>query len=343
MGIKNLMKLIEQEAPDSIKNLDPRSLCGRTLAIDASIQLYQYLIQVKISAGSGAFKNLTNEDGKITSHIQGFLTRTLKLMDLGAKPVFVFDGKSPDLKSHELGKRAERRKKAQDQLDELDPGDEAAERLASQTVKVTREQVDDIRNLMDLLGVPALTAESEAEAQCADLVKQGAAYAVVTEDMDTLAFGADMIRRIGDPSPVMIRLSLVLEGLRLTHDAFIDMCILCGCDYCTTIPSVGPKTALKLIREHGCIENVLLNFKKPVPEDFVRDFPLARALFKAPAVAPIGPAATRFRKMNKSGLEQFLVAENGFSAEKVAKFAAKFAEIRERKVQTRLESFFTKQ
>ena len=46
-------------------------------------------------------------------------------------------------------------------------------------------------------------------------------------------------------------------GPGLTNAQFVDFCILCGCDYSGTIRGVGPKTALKLIKEHGSIEEIL--------------------------------------------------------------------------------------
>jgi flap endonuclease-1 len=32
----------------------------------------------------------------------------------------------------------------------------------------------------------------------------------------------------------------VIEGLELTPDQFVDLCILCGCDYCGTIKGAHP-------------------------------------------------------------------------------------------------------
>ncbi len=67
------------------------------------------------------------------------------------------------------------------------------------------------------------------------------------------------------------RLADILSGLSLTMPQFIDMCILCGCDYADTIRGIGPKKALKMIQDHGSIEAALLTLDKekyPVPEDF---------------------------------------------------------------------------
>jgi hypothetical protein len=52
---------------------------------------------------------------------------------------------------------------------------------------------------------------------------------------------------------------------------FVDLCILCGCDYTDTIRGIGPKNALKLIKTHGTIEKVLESLdttKYPLPESF---------------------------------------------------------------------------
>jgi flap endonuclease-1 len=68
--------------------------------------------------------------------------------------------------------------------------------------------------------------------------------------------------------------SKAIEGLGLTHDQFVDLCILLGCDYCDTIRGIGPKTALKLVREYGCIEKILDNIdrtKYGVPQSWVPD------------------------------------------------------------------------
>ncbi len=74
--------------------------------------IYQFLIAVR-SDGN----NLTNEDGETTSHLMGMFYRTIRLMDNGIKPVYVFDGKPPSLKGHELEKRQERRTEAQENLE----------------------------------------------------------------------------------------------------------------------------------------------------------------------------------------------------------------------------------
>ena len=103
--------------------------------------------------------------------------------------------------------------------------------------------------LIQLLGIPLIQAPCEAEAQCAELNKKKKVFGVVTEDMDFLAFGGEiMIKGLckGKESKI-IRLENVLEGLKLNQEQFVDLCLLCGCDYLQRIQGIGPINAYRLI------------------------------------------------------------------------------------------------
>ncbi|MED6154030.1 Elongation of fatty acids protein 2, partial [Stylosanthes scabra] len=145
---------------------------------------------------------------------------------------------------------------------------EDIEKFSKRTVKVTKQHNEDCKKLLRLMGVPVIEAPSEAEAQCASLCKTGKVYAVASEDMDSLTFGATkFLRHLMDPSskkiPVMeFDIAKVLEDLELSMDQFIDLCILSGCDYCESVRGIGGTTALKLIRQHGSIEKILENLNK---------------------------------------------------------------------------------
>ena len=49
----------------------------------------------------------------------------------------------------------------------------------------------------------------------------------------------------------------MLMDLELTNEQFIDMCILCGCDYASKIEGIGPVKAYKFIKEFSNIENLI--------------------------------------------------------------------------------------
>jgi flap endonuclease-1 len=245
------------------------SLQGRKIAIDASMAIYQFLIAVRSSSngpGGGAMSVLTNAEGETTSHIQGMFNRTIRFLTEGIRPIYVFDGVPPDLKSsHELQKRRDRRLQAATALQSATAADNVEEqnKLQKRLVRAGHQENDDCQTLLKLMGVPIVVAPCEAEAQAAALCNEGVVYAVGTEDMDALTFRTPVLLRkmtFANASKAMIQTmnyAKAIEGLELTHDQFVDLCILLGCDYCDTIRGVGPKTALKLIREHGSIETIL--------------------------------------------------------------------------------------
>lgn len=94
MGIKGLTGLISELAPTAIKEHDIKTLFGRKVAIDASMSIYQFLIAVRQKDG----EMLTNDAGETTSHLMGFFYRTIRIVENGIKPAYVFDGKPPELK-----------------------------------------------------------------------------------------------------------------------------------------------------------------------------------------------------------------------------------------------------
>merc|ERR1712154_425775 len=100
-GIKGLSKLIQQHAEGAYKESPIKAYFGRTIALDATMALYQFLIAVRYGDAGGM---MTNNAGETTSHIPGFFYRTIRMMEQGIKPIYIFDGKPPDFKSHELAK-----------------------------------------------------------------------------------------------------------------------------------------------------------------------------------------------------------------------------------------------
>ena len=124
--------------------------------------LYQFLIAVRQDGSQ-----LTNDAGEVTSHLNGLFYRTIRMIEAGLKPVYVFDGKPPTMKSHELEKRREARAKAQEELEEAKEAGTATEvdKQERRLVKVTKEHVAECKKLLELMGVPYVEADTEAEAQ----------------------------------------------------------------------------------------------------------------------------------------------------------------------------------
>ncbi|XP_057798267.1 flap endonuclease 1 isoform X2 [Salvia miltiorrhiza] len=357
MGIKGLTKLLAENAPNAMKEHKFESYFGREIAIDASMSIYQFLIVV----GRRGTQTLTNEAGEVTrhywqinnwcflSHLQGMLTRTIRLLEAGIKPVYVFDGTPPDLKKEELAKRVLKRADATNDLhDALKKGNaEDIEKYSKRTVKATDQHYEDCKKLLRLMGVPVVEAPCEAESQCAALCKEGKVYAVASEDMDSLAFGAPrFLRHLMDPSskrtPVVeFKVSKVLEELNLTMDQFIDLCILSGCDYCESIRGIGGLTALKLIRQHGSLEHILENINKEryqIPFDW--PYQETRKLFREPSVLTDGnQLELKWRDPDEEGLVRFLVNENTFNRDRISKAIKKTKTAMDKLPRSWLESY----
>lgn len=310
------------------------------------MSLYQFLIAVRQQDG----QQLTDSSGETTSHLVGMFYRTLKIVDHGIKPVYVFDGKPPDLKGGELAKRLEQREKAQKAAEELKETGTAEEvsKFERRTVKVTRQQNDEAKRLLKLMGIPYIEAPGEAEAQCAALAKAGKVFAAASEDMDTLTFGTPTLLRYltameSKGLPITeIDSKIVLESLELSQQEFVDMCILIGCDYLDSIKGIGPRTAYDLITKHKTIEAVLEVLKEKskykVPEDW--NYEAARELFRNPDIVNPEEIELKWTPPDIDGLVAFLVGEKGFSEQKVRKAAEKLTKKNTAKPQGRLDSFF---
>ncbi|TRM60548.1 PIN domain-like protein [Schizophyllum amplum] len=261
MGIKGLTGLLSEHAPKAMKEHEIKTLFGRKVAIDASMSIYQFLIAVRQKDG----EMLTNDAGEITSHLMGLFYRTIRIVENGIKPAYVFDGKPPDLKKGVLSKRFEKRDDAKEGEEEAKETGTAADvdKFSRRQVRVTREHNEECRRLLKLMGIPYVVAPSEAEAQCAELARGGKVYAAGSEDMDTLTFNAPILFRHltvseAKKQPILeINLQAALDGLNMDLSMFVDLCILLGCDYLEPIKGVGPKSAMKLVREHGGLAGVV--------------------------------------------------------------------------------------
>ncbi|GAA5970203.1 hypothetical protein JCM21900_005878 [Sporobolomyces salmonicolor] len=346
MGIKGLTALINNFAPTAIKQAEMKTLFGRKVAIDASMSIYQFLIAVRQQDG----QQLMNEAGETTSHLMGLFYRTIRMVENDLKPCYVFDGKPPALKSNVLKKRFAGRQEAQEAESEAkETGTvEDVDKLSRRQVKVTKEHNEECRRLLTLMGIPWVEAPSEAEAQCAELCRGGLVYGAGSEDMDTLTFNSPIVLRHltfseARKMPIdVISLEDVLKGLELTMDQFIDMCMLCGCDYLEPIKGVGSKTALKLVKEHESMEDILEHLRKgksQPPEDW--PYEEARELFKKPNVKPASEIDLQWKAPDVEGLVDFLVREKGFSEDRVRKGADKLKARLSAKQQGRLDGFFT--
>lgn len=343
MGIKQLSKLIKEKAGKSIVPRKINYYSSVKIAIDASLSIYQFLIAVRNEGASLGFGDTT------TSHLIGIFYRTIKLVEGGIIPVYVFDGSAPAMKVHELKKRSDKRDKAQKLLEEAmkDGNALAFAKFEKRKIKIENCHIEDCKKLLQLMGIPFVTAPSEAEAYCAFLCRNKCVSAVATEDMAALCFGTPILLRNMNVSQAKkldiheYNLESILKHLSLTMDSFIDLCILLGCDYCETLRGIGPKRAYDFIKKHGSIEQILANEVVEIPEKF--DFESARAIFKElPEIGIKQNFQIEYENIDKKAIIQFMVVEKGFDELRVSNGVDKIINCRKKSNQLKLESFFCK-
>jgi flap endonuclease-1 len=241
------------------------SLSGRILAVDSFNVLYMFLTTIRGPDGSP----LMDSKGNTTSHLVGLFSRFSNLMEKGIKFVFVFDGKAPDLKKEERERRKQLKDEAQKLYDvaQSEENVENMKKYAARTTVLTKEMIEEAKELIEAMGMTVVIAPSEGEAQAAHIVKNGDAYAVMSQDADSLLTGSPRtIRNLSitgrrkmpgshaykNVLPELIDLNDNLKELEMTQDQLIVLAILVGTDYnYGGVKGIGPKKALILMKKHG--------------------------------------------------------------------------------------------
>ncbi len=284
--------------------------------------MYEFLTATIFMQKSYMFGRLKSGKGVASGHLVGMIYRNLAYLESGVKPIWVFDGKPPENKAGELARRAAIKSDAAEKESKAKKDGDVEEEVkqAKRNIQVTQPMMEAAKELVKLLGIPVVQAKSEAEAQCVALVKAGKADAVVSEDLDALPLGAKVLLRKfknrRNPA-IEIKLPEALKELQLNHNQFIDLCILCGCDYTEPIKRVGSSVALKYIKKYGKIEEALKAIRSEVtkstgekrfavPNDY--RYVEARKLFTNPDVENVAGLDVQWRKPDLEGLREFLTA-----------------------------------
>lgn len=323
-------------------------LFGKTVAIDAYNALYQFLSIIRGESG----EPLMDKSGRVTSHLSGLLYRTANLIEKGLKPVYVFDGKPPSIKEAEIKQRMKIKEEARVKYEEaLKRGNLAEARKYAQATSYLQDyMVEDAKKLLELLGVPYVQAPSEGEAQAAYMNMRGDVWAVASQDYDSLLFGAvRLVRNLTitgrrklpgrnvyvEISPELIEAKKVISELGITREQLIDVAILVGTDYNPDgIKGIGPKKALKLIKEYGSLEKLPV-----IKSSQERDNLLAiRQYFIRPEVTD--NYKIEWREPDVDRLVDFICGERDFSRDRVLGAVRKISEGISKMKTSTLDKFF---
>lgn len=322
MGV-NLGDLIESE------DIEFADLNDKEIAIDAMNTLYQFLSIIRQRDGTP----LKDSSGEITSHLSGIFYRNINMLENNIRPVYVFDGEAPDLKEKETTKRRKKREEAREEWKKLKEEGKISEAYskATQSSKLTGDMIKESKRLLDAMGIPYVQAPSEGEAQAAYMTHSGYPgdiYAVGSQDWDCLLFGADrMVKNLTtrktrktsgggrkEISTERIELADVLDQLEISQEELIWMGVLMGTDFNPDgIHGIGPKTALKLVREYESWNELFEDDK--VDWEFDTSPERIIEFFKNP---PVEDIEYSFGEPDEEKIKEILVDDHDFSKDRVS-------------------------
>ena len=250
MGIRHLNAFLKNSCTKGITDIHLEDLSGNTIAIDASIYMYQYEMDNKL--------------------IESMTTLIDTLNNYNVDPIFVFDGKPPMEKIDIINERKEKRKQASIDCKELvvrlkDENldsdtktllENEYERLKRTSVFINKDKIAKVKSLFDSRNVKYYNAPSEADEMCAQLVLSGYCWGCMSDDMDMFVYGCkNVIRNVNiyDQVATLYNLPEILDCLGITYENFKRICIISGTDYnkiCAehngTITNMNLYTALNL-------------------------------------------------------------------------------------------------
>lgn len=306
-------------------NITISELSNKVVAVDAYNAIYQFLATIRGPTGD----LLTNGKGDITSHLSGLFYRNINLLAENIKLIYIFDGKPHPLKSKEIERRHQIKQEASKKYEEaISEGRfEDARKYSQATSVLTSQMVEESKRILTLLGIPCIQAPSEGEAAAAYLTKLGIAFTSASQDYDSILFGAKKLTRnltvsgkrkipnrnlYVDIEPEIIEHQQILNQTQLTHEQLVDVGILIGTDFNPAgFTGIGPKTALKLIKESGKLENIekIKSSLSDIPFQEIRD------IFLKPIVLNIDNI--QFNEVNYKDIVDFLCIEKSFSTDRV--------------------------
>ncbi|MEM4336754.1 MAG: flap endonuclease-1 [Candidatus Woesearchaeota archaeon] len=344
MGTK-LKEIIEK------KEISFEELSGKVIVIDTFNILYQFLSSIRQKDGTP----LMDSKGRVTSHLAGLFTRTLKMLEFNIKPVFVFDGVPPKIKEKEKERRAELKEEAAKQYKiALEREDiEAMKKFGSRISFLSEEMVNESKELIEAMGLPVVQAPSEGEAQAAYIVNKGDAFAEVSQDYDCLLYGVKRViqnltvsekrKKIGTLAyervvPEIIDLEKNLKRLGIDQEQLLIIGILVGTDYnLGGIKGIGPKKALKLVKEYKPNYDKL--FKDLKWCDYF-DFGWEEVYNTIKNMPVTDKYELTWKNIDKEKIKKILVDEHEFSADRVSSLIEKTKLIKGKNSQGDLNRWF---
>lgn len=239
-----------------IDEVNMSEIAGERVAVDASNWLYKYMTTTARFTRTEAY---TNDDGVELTNLIGVPRGIRKYFQRNIQPVFVFDGKPHTLKSEEIERRKEKRSSASDKIEDAEDSAERS-KYESRSQELNNDVISTTQKLLDLLDVPYTTAPQAAESQAAYMTSQSdSIQSAVSDDYDAVVFGSEKTIRqftTSSNSVELMRFDKTLSDLDISHKQLVIATILCGTDYNDGVSGIGPKTAVKIVKDNPTVKEV---------------------------------------------------------------------------------------
>lgn len=334
------------------KEIEISDLKGNVVCVDAFNTLYQFLSTIRQYDGTP----LMDSKKRITSHLSGLFYRNIKLLEEGIKLVYVFDGKPPELKSKIHAKRQKVRGDAKEKLKIAKQSEDfdVMKRYSSQLVRLDDEMIEESKELLEALGIAVIQAPSEGESEAAFLVKENDAYAVSSQDYDSLLFASPrLIQNLTlarkrktfsgwkEVKPELIELDKLLKELEINQEQLICLGILIGTDYNPKgIPGIGQKKALKLVKEKEKPEDIFKDVEEKISELDEEDQFDWKEIFELFMKPKVRSEDFKFPQIDEEKIRDILVDRHEFSEERVDKQIERLEKIKDEQKQKGLDKWF---
>ncbi len=255
MGVKNLIKFIKKYAPDAIAYKKISDFRNTRIGIDANLLIYKIVYGIRVRG-----YDIKNDD-LIVTHIHSMLLKFMGMLKYKITPIFVFDSVMPSIKHNTLKKRDIAKKKMAKKY-ESSITDEGKRIFYYTNTDITQQEIEDCQKLILIFGFNLVHAKEEADCQLVNLLKNKVIDCIVTDDMDILLFGGNiMLKNFTVDSKKYIQqinLELILSNAMISFDQLIRIGLLHGTDYCDKNTS-SSKAYKIVINDQDDVKNECMN------------------------------------------------------------------------------------
>ncbi|XP_076179460.1 XPG-like endonuclease isoform X3 [Ptiloglossa arizonensis] len=183
-----------------------------------------------------------------TNYDRNLYFRTSFLLLQGISPVFVLEGKAPNLKHNTIARRNDVRRGFRERKTIHKGGRSQFNRI-----------LNECKEMLKYMGLACVQGYGEAEAMCAYLNEDGLVDGCISQDTDCFLYGAKVVyrnfcmsaqgNRGGTGGAVdEYNIEKIKKLLDLGRNKMIVLALLCGCDYNEGLNGIGKTAALNLFK-----------------------------------------------------------------------------------------------